>query len=257
MQLTVLGCSGSFPGPGSPASGYLVTADGYRLLVDLGNGTMSVLSSVVDPFEVDAMLLSHLHPDHCADFSSLIVYRRYHPRPARDPRAHPLPVYAPAEAPSRLAAAHAASAEELAGTDLSDVFCFRELTESTWRLGPFEIQAWRVLHVCEAFGFRIRHGDTVLAYTGDTALTPVLDTLAADVDALLCEASWTHAPDHHPPELHLSGREAGELAARAGAKRLLLTHIPPWTDSHAVVAEATEAFGADPTVVAHATTYDI
>ncbi|WP_037345061.1 MBL fold metallo-hydrolase [Sciscionella sediminilitoris] len=256
MQLTVLGCSGSFAGPGAPASGYLVEAEGYRLVMDLGNGTLSVLSALLDPFAIDALLLSHLHPDHCADFTSLIVHRRFHPEPPYDPRQHKLDVYAPAEAPSRLAAAHAPSSAELAETDLGDVFAFHPLSAQTLHLGPFEVTVFPVLHVCEAFGFRIRHGDTVLAYTGDTAMTPALEDLAADADALLCEASWTHGPDR-PPALHLSGREAGELAARTGAKRLLLTHIPPWTDPAAVIAEAKESYGARPTVVSSGSRYAI
>lgn len=254
--MTVLGCSGSFPGPGAPASGYLVSAEGFRLVIDLGNGTMSVLSSMIDPFDIDALLFSHLHPDHCADFTSLIVHRRYHPAPPYDPRTNRLDVYAPPEAHTRLSAAHAPCAGELAETDLSDVFAFRELGETVLHLGPFEVQVVRVLHVCEAFGFRIRHGDRVLAYTGDTAVTPALDLLAAGADALLCEASWTHGPAR-PPDLHLSGREAGELADRAGARRLLLTHIPPWADPVAVVDEARQAYQARPTVVTHGTSYEI
>lgn len=231
-------------------------AEGFRLVIDLGNGTMSVLSGYCDPFDIGALLLSHLHPDHCADFTSLIVHRRFHPAPPYDPRAHRLGVYAPAEAPSRLAAAHAPSSAELAETDLSDVFEFHQLEAQTLHLGPFEVQVFPVLHVCTAFGFRIRHGEQVLAYTGDTAMTPALDELAAEADALLCEASWTHGPGK-PPALHLSGKEAGELAARAGAKRLLLTHIPPWTDPDAVIAEAREAYAARPTVVTSGTRYEI
>ena len=86
MRLTVLGCSGSGPGPFSPASGYLVTAGDARLTLDLGNGTFGALQRHLDPWQLDAVAFSHLHPDHCADFTALVVYRRYHPHAPFDPR---------------------------------------------------------------------------------------------------------------------------------------------------------------------------
>ena len=100
MRLTVLGCSGSGPGPTSPASGYLVRAGDVQLTLDLGNGTFGALQRHLDPWALSAVVFSHLHPDHCSDFASLAVHRRYHPRPAYDPAARPLPVLAPGEAPT-------------------------------------------------------------------------------------------------------------------------------------------------------------
>ena len=116
MRLTVLGCSGSGPGPASPASGYLVTAGATRLLMDLGNGAFGALLRHADPWRLDAVVLSHLHADHCADMSNLVVHRRYDPAPPPTPAT--LPVHAPSEAAERLAAAYAASAEERASADL-------------------------------------------------------------------------------------------------------------------------------------------
>ena len=106
MRLTVLGCSGSGPGPESPASGYLLQADEASVVLDLGNGAFGVLQRHLDPFELDALVLTHLHPDHCSDVSALVVYYRFHPT-GRLPR--PLPVHAPEEAPDRLANAYAPS----------------------------------------------------------------------------------------------------------------------------------------------------
>jgi ribonuclease BN (tRNA processing enzyme) len=241
VRLTVLGCSGSVPGPDAPASGYLLEADGFALVVDLGNGVLAALQAHHDPFAVGALLLSHLHPDHCVDMTALTVLRRYHPDPPYDPTAHRLPVHAPAQAPTRFAAAYAPSAEELAETDLSDVFDFRALTEATIHIGPFEVTAARVAHPCEAYGFRISAGGASLAYTGDTGPCESLYALADGVDVLLAEASWTHAGDR-PVDLHMSGRQAGEVAARAAVGRLLLTHVPPWTDRDSVLSEARAVF---------------
>ncbi|MCP2170411.1 MBL fold metallo-hydrolase [Goodfellowiella coeruleoviolacea] len=256
MHLTILGCSGSGPGPNQAASGYLVEAAGHRLVVDLGNGTLASLQAHGDPFSVAALLLSHLHPDHCADLTALTVLRRYHPNPPHDPRAHRLPVHAPSEAPTRLAAAYAPSRAELAETDLSDVFDFHPLGPEPISLGPFTVTAAPVAHPCEAYGFRIEHDGQVLAYTGDSGPCAALADLAADADVLLAEASWTHAEDR-PEGLHLSGRQAGELAATAGVGRLLVTHVPPWTDADAVLAEARAAFSGPTELVRQGRTYPI
>jgi len=240
--LTVLGCSGSVPGPNAPASGYLIEADGFRLAVDFGNGTFAALSARHDPFRLGALLLSHLHPDHCADVTALTVYRRYHPAPPAGARAGRLPVYAPAEAPSRFAAAYAPDDAERRVTDLSDVYEFVALAPGTLHIGPFEVTVDAVAHPCAAYGFRIVHDGRSLVYTGDTGPCDTLFGLAEGADVLLAEASWTHAADR-PADLHLSGRQAGELAARAGVGELLVTHVPPWTDADAVLAEAGTAFG--------------
>lgn len=234
MRLTVLGCSGSVPGPDSPASGYLVRADGVALVLDLGNGTLGALQRVLDPFDLDALVLSHLHPDHCADVPSLVVYRRHHPSP---PPRRRLPLHAPTEAPARLAAASAPSAAELAITDLSDVFDFRPLGPGTIRIGGFEIAAVGVEHPCESYALRVSHGGRSLVYTGDTGPCDHLAGFTAGADLLLAEASWLHGADK-PAGLHLSGREAGELATAADVGSVLLTHIPPWTDPQHVLQEA-------------------
>ena len=89
VKLTVVGCSGSYPGPDSPASCYLVEAESdgriWRILLDLGNGALGALQKYVDPLVIDAVLVSHLHPDHCIDLCGYYVLRRYHPAgPAAD-----------------------------------------------------------------------------------------------------------------------------------------------------------------------------
>ncbi|OLT43677.1 MBL fold metallo-hydrolase [Saccharomonospora sp. CUA-673] len=256
MRLTILGCSGSIPGPNSAASGYLVEADGFVLGVELGNGTLAQLQSVRDPFDVDALVLSHLHPDHCADMSALTVLRRYHPDPPFDPRRHRLPVHAPAEAPVRLGCAFAADAAERGAVDLSDVYDFRALTAGTRTIGPFEVSVFPMDHPTEAWGLRIAHGGRTLAYTGDTGPCAALDELAAGVDLLLAEASWTEHPDR-PVGVHLSGTQAGRLAAGAGARRLMLTHIAPWTDPAAVLAEARAEFDGAAEVARQGAVYDL
>jgi ribonuclease BN (tRNA processing enzyme) len=256
VLLTVLGCSGSAPGPGAPASGYLLEAEGFLLGIELGNGTLAELQSRRDPFTLDALLFSHLHPDHCADLPALTVLRRYHPRPSRDPRASRLPVYAPREAPTRFAAAYAPDEAERASTDLSDVYDFRPLQPGNVHIGPFEVGLVRAKHPCEAFCFRFTHDGRSLVFTGDTGSFDGLAQHAAGVDVLLSEASWTHAEDR-PVDVHLSGAEAGELGKRSGAGQLLITHVPPWTDTAEVLAEARAEFPREVVLVQQGATYQI
>lgn len=256
MRLTILGCSGSVPGPDAAASGYLLEADGFVLGIELGNGALARLQAVRDPFDLDALVFSHLHPDHCADFSALTVLRRYHPDPPYDTRPARLPVYGPAEAPQRLANAYAPHESERRTTDLSDVFDFHTITTGTHRIGPFEMAALPGEHPTMSFALRFGCGGRTLAYTGDTGPSVTLPDVVRGADVLLAEASWTDAPDR-PAGVHLSGRQAGELARAAHVERLLLTHIAPWTSRAAVLTEAEAAFGGDTRAVAQGEVYTV
>jgi ribonuclease BN (tRNA processing enzyme) len=262
MRLIVLGCSGSGPGPDSPASGYLVDTGAGRLVLDLGNGTFGALARHLDPWELDAVAFSHLHPDHCADFTALVVHRRYHPRPPYDPSTRPLAVHAPAGAPDRFAAAYAPSAAERADTDLTDVFAFHVLGDGAG--GPVAgatLTARRVDHPCEAYALRVEAGGRSLVYSGDTGPCIALVELARGADVLLCEATWPHlvpgTGQEQPPGVHLSGRQAGEHATAAGVGRLLLTHVPAWYSGDELLAEAAASFDGPVELVAPGAGYDI
>ncbi len=255
VRLTILGCAGSFPGPNTAASGYVIEADGFVLGLELGNGTLAELQGLRSPFDLDALVLSHLHPDHCADVSALTVFRRYHPDPPYAVRPRRLPLYGPAETPARLANAYAPHESERVRTDLADVYEFHTLKAGMVPIGPFEVTSFPMDHPTEAWGMRISSPTATIAYTGDTGPCAALDDLTTGVDVLLSEASWTDAPDR-PPGVHLSGRQAGELAVRAGAGRLLLTHVAPWTDHDAVLAEAREVF-PDAELVRQGAVYEI
>lgn len=261
MRLIVLGCTGSGPGPTSPASGYLVQAGGSNLVLDLGNGTFGALQRHLDPWELTGVAFSHLHPDHCADFSALVVHRRYHPFPPFDATRRPLPVLAPMEAPRRFAAQYAPSAQELAETDLTDVFTFHALADGRRiPVGATTVRAARVDHLCEAYALRVEDGGRALVYSGDTGPCEGLVELARGADVLLCEASWPHVTarwTEPPTGVHMSARQAGEHAAAAGVARLLLTHVPPWADGEALLTEAKEAFDGPVELVVPDAAYDI
>ncbi len=246
MQLTILGCAGTFPGPDSPCSSYLIEHDGFRLVVDLGSGALGSLQRHCDLLEVDAVYITHLHADHCIDLVAYSYARRYHPTGV-PPR---LPVYGPAGTSERICA----SFEEPPVDGLMDVYDFHVRTAGTLKIGPFTVTAGIVEHPVECHGLRIEAAGKVLTYSGDTACSETLVELARDADVFLCEASWPSLPEP-PPGIHLTGREAGDHAARAGAKRLLLTHLMPFHDPQAMLAEAKETYDGDLELVRVGVTY--
>jgi ribonuclease BN (tRNA processing enzyme) len=248
VQLTVLGCAGTFPGPASPCSGYLVEHDGYRLVLDLGAGALGNLQRHCDLRDVDAIYITHLHADHCIDLVAYFYARRYHPQGALPM----LPVYGPAGTAHRIGAAF----EEPPVDGLDEVFDFREPGPGQYELGPFSITSIKVNHPVECHGLRIEAGGKVLTYSGDTASCHELVDLARDADLFLCEASWPSVPAP-PPGIHLTGREAGEHATRAGARRLLLTHLMPFHDAQAMLAEAKETYDGHIDVVSAGAVYSV
>ncbi|WP_181766404.1 MBL fold metallo-hydrolase [Streptomyces albidus (ex Kaewkla and Franco 2022)] len=239
MKLTVVGCSGSFPSAESACSSYLVEADGYRLLLDMGNGALGELQRHAGLYDLDAIVLSHLHADHCIDMCGYFVARYYRHEGGR---CEPIPVFGPQGTEQRLALAYGDTPSDSA---MSEVFDFHTLvTGAAFELGPFAITTVKVAHPVEAYAFRVVHEDSgrTLVYSGDTGRCGALAELARHADLFLCEASFTHGKESIP-DLHLNGREAGECAQSAGVGRLVLTHIPPWTDAKVNLRDAKDAFG--------------
>lgn len=235
MRLTVIGCSGSFPGPQSPASCYLVEHDGFRLLLDLGSGALGALQRHIALEDIDAIVLSHLHADHFLDMCGLYVAQRYHPEGPRPP----IPVWGPRGTAGRLARAY--DLPEQPG--MSREFDVREIVEAEQRIGPFTVTAARVNHPVEAYGLRVSAGGSTLAYSGDTGECEALVDLARGADVALIEASCLDAAP--APDVHLTARQSAEHARAAGVGLLLLTHLVPWNDPGDTLAEARSAFDGE------------
>jgi ribonuclease BN (tRNA processing enzyme) len=235
MQLTVVGCSGSFPGPDSPASCYLLEADGFRLVLDMGNGSLGALQRYAPLFGIDAVCVSHLHADHCVDLASYSVARTY---PPQGPQPA-IPVYGPAGTAERVG--EVLGSGRRGGEAAHARFDVRELTPGPVEIGPFKIVTEHMNHPVETFGFRIEHAGWRLAYSADTGRTDALARLADGADVLLCEASLVTS-DEEQPDFHLTARQAGEYAARAGAGQLVLTHLTAYYERDRSLAEAAGRF---------------
>lgn len=234
MRLTVLGGCGAWPEAGLACSGYLIEQDGFRLVVDVGYATVPRLLRYVDASSVDAVYVSHGHPDHCADLNPLLRARAL-----RADAPPSLPVYAPA------GALDAVLALDRPGT-LDGSYQLRTVgAGETLEIGPFRAQTWLLPHWLPNLGVRLTADGKVLAYTGDTGPSDEVVKLARDADLLIAEATYLDpVPSDARPHLS-SASVAGRQAAAAGAARLLLTHLWPGSDRAAALVEAAAGYQGD------------
>lgn len=260
MRLTVIGSAGSVAGPANPPSCYLVEAEAagrtWRLVVDLGPGTLGPLGRHTDPARVDAVLVTHGHVDHCADLAGLSVLRRYGPTAGQGlPR---LVLLGPRGLDTRIRELAGDTGPEPTYTDLAP-FDFTALAHSAHiSLGPFDIEVAAAWHSVPALAYRIegpgeRGGRVALVYTGDTDLCDEVRTLARGADLLLAEAGWAHR-EENPPGVHMTGAQAGQLAAASGVARLVVTHVASWVDPTPTLAQA-RAHHADAVLAAPGDVY--
>lgn len=227
MRLSIVGSSGTFPAHGRPASGYVIELGSSRVWCDAGPGTF--MSLPVDPDLVDAVVISHQHPDHCSDLTAAFHAWTYRP----DPRK-PVPLYAP----------HAVWDRLVAYVDQEPpCFDFHPVgTGDRVSLGEIDVTFVDMDHSVPTVGSLWNGNGRTLFYTGDTGPAGEWPSYAENVDVLLSEASYQESNKNPDYPHHLSAAEAGEIARRVGAKQLVLTHIPPYLDPSVSVAEAEAVF---------------
>lgn len=253
MKLTIIGCAGSYPSQESPASCYLLEApfEGrtYRLLVDLGSGALGSLQRYCDLRDIDAIAISHMHADHCFDMSGLYVVSKYHP----DGAYRQIPLHAPSGSAAQLDTICGVHGDET----IAGQFDLHDWTDDeVVQLGPFEVVARQVVHPIASYGMRITAGGRTLVYSADTGPTDMLSEFVAGADSFLCEASFVESGTN-PPELHLTGAEAGRYATAGGVGRLLVTHVPAWTDRAEVESDVKSTWDGPYELVEVGSTYDI
>lgn len=239
-RLVVLGSCGAWPEPGGACSGYVLEHRGYRLALDLGYGVLSRLLELLGSVAadgLDAVVVSHHHPDHMVDLHALFRARWFGRRGA--PK---LPLYSTPGVFAMLAALEGGD-----DTELRQVFDVHSLPAGPYDVGPFQLTSVSLPHWVTNAGVRLTSSDLSVAYTGDTGPDPALVELGRGVDLYVMEATARDqrpgaAPSTDAQRLHLRASEAASAAAEAGARRLLLTHFWPGNDRTASAREAAAVY---------------
>jgi ribonuclease BN (tRNA processing enzyme) len=240
LNLTVLGCSGSYPGPANACSGYLVRAGDTRVWLDAGPGTLSNLQTHIGLEDVDAIVLSHRHPDHWTDIEGFFVACRYVIERSG------IPVYAPRGLDDLLRV----------GPGTSPTFEWHHITDGDRvTIGGMTFTFSQTDHIYETLAVRVDESGRSLGYSADTGPAWSLEALGPGLHLALCES--TVLDDLAGTLPHLSARQAGATAKAAGVERLLLTHLWPTIDRNQAVAQAKAGFGAPVELAVLNQTYSI
>lgn len=247
MRLEILGSAGTYPTAGAPASGYLVSDGSTRILCDAGFGVFAELTKRIDPDELDAVVLSHRHPDHCVDLLALHHAIAYGPYERTG-----LPVFCAPGVGTRLAEFLGAGE----GHIFFDVFDFHEVGETNHVVvGSIDMRFAVTSHSVPTIATRFEAQGRSLTYSADSGPGGGFPDLASRSNVVLCEASIAGERDEHHFVHHLTATEAGEIARAAGTQKLILTHLPPNLDRKRSLADAEAAFGGDTAIASPGDVY--
>jgi ribonuclease BN (tRNA processing enzyme) len=235
VELIVVGAHGTWASAGGATSGFLVRHDGYTILLDMGSGTVAKLQEHIGLFDLDAILISHSHPDHVVDLYTYLFARLFSPqKPAR------IPLFV---APKVVERVSPLLADDSGDMKLAEGFDVRPIDAGdVVESGPFRIAARAMTHSVPTVGVRLEADGAVLAYSADTGPTDELTPLARDAGVLIADASWQDDGEDGRPPIHMTAREAGDAATTAGSEALVLAHLRPYLDPERSLREASESF---------------
>lgn len=229
MKITTLGMWGGYPEAGEATSSFLIEYEGTRLLFDCGSAVLSTYLTMGTLAELDAVLISHYHPDHVADIGVLQHAAMIQTQLGNLSKM--IPIYAHTQDPNEF--------EKLSYKGMTEG---KEVMEgNSFEVGPFHISVCPTIHPVYCLAYRIEAGGKVAVFTADTQWTDDLVPFAQEADLLVSEAN-VYPQYAGKIQGHMTGEEAGKLAMQANVKRLVLTHLPQYGDRTVLVTEAQKRF---------------
>lgn len=226
MKVTVIGFLGGYPAKEIGTTSYLIQTRDFNLLLDVGSGAVLSLSRVLDPLELDAVLLTHYHPDHVADVG---VLQHVFLLKNTDREKEILPMYGHTES-------ELASMRSFEG--VSEAMDVRE--EDVLEIGPFEVQFQRTIHPVPCFAVRMKENSSgkTLVFTADSGYFEGLVDFSKDADLLIGDAQLHKGMENHP--VHMTAGEVARIARDANIPKAILSHLPPEGDWEQLLHEAQE-----------------
>jgi len=231
VDLTVLGCSGSYPAPGAgAASSYLVRHNATSVWIDAGSGSLAALQREIEIGDISAVVITHRHPDHCVDLLGLFIAMKY------GTGTSGLPVYAAPEVQVALG--------PLIDNRWGDTFEWHTIGDlDAVRVDDIDLRFARTDHPPPTFAVECAADGRRVVYSSDTGPQWSPAVFGAGADLVLFEATYRGRSD--VPPFHCTASQAGQIAREAGAKRLMITHVWPTLDAEVSLAEAADAFAGE------------
>lgn len=230
MKLTVLGNYGPFPKANGACSGFLIQSGDAKIVLDFGNGALSRLQQYIDIEDISAIILTHLHSDHAGD----IMILRYAAdiMMMKGKLKEPVKVYAPGEPAEEF--------ERLKYKEALDIVALNP--DEKLVIGDVKISFRPMVHGYPSYSVCMEKNGKKFVYSGDTSPNEDLIDFARGADLFLCEAGLLERDEKSIRAMHLTAGEAGEIASKAGVKRLLLTHFLPNVKMEHYMNEAAEKY---------------
>ena len=229
MKLTVIGFWGGYPKVNAASTGYLLEHDGYKVLIDCGSGVLAKLQNVVEPDELDAVIISHYHPDHIADIGVLQHARLIQGYLGKT--MSNLPIYGHEFDPYEY--------QKLTYKEITKGIAYRP--DELLSIGPFQVSFLKTDHPVPCYAMRFEADGKVFVFTGDSAYKEEFITFSRDADVLLCECNF-YAYQNGKSAGHMNSLDAGRVAEAAKAKQLILTHLPQYGNLDDLISEASREY---------------
>lgn len=228
MRLTVVGFWGAYPAKGEATSCYLIEKDGFRLLIDCGSGALAQLPNYIDPYDLDAVILSHYHPDHIADIGVLQHLIKVQNLIQNEKRI--LNIFG-----------HNQDKDGFQSLTSSDTRAVAYQPGQPLELGPFMIEFLKTAHPVPCYAMRITDGEKIIVYTADSSYQESFIPFSQNADLLITDCNFYKGQDGSKPG-HMTSQEGAMIAEKADVKMLLLSHHPHFGERAQLKIEAEQYY---------------